>query len=43
VQHLCPGCRHEAATVIADRDEDGETPTLKMHALAVNQHEREHP
>ena len=43
VQHLCPACRYEAATAMADRDEEGETPTLKMHVLVAYRDRSEQP
>lgn len=32
VQNLCPSCRYEATTALADLDEYGESPTLKISA-----------
>jgi hypothetical protein len=40
VEYLCPACRYEAETVMADRDADGETPTLKMRVPKQSQDER---
>ena len=37
VQHLCPACRYEAATAAADRDEDGELPTLKVRVPGLSE------
>lgn len=40
-QHLCLACRYDAGNALADRDEDGELPTLKVRIPNVTRDRRQ--